>query len=263
MKKFSVILTMFFLAGCAKSLIPIPVSLLPEINRDVVSDKSYGAYPQNYQKILKDYLQNNLLNHEDAKVDFINKPNRLSISNVGKEYTGYRVCLSINSKNGKSIYTGYKTHLFIIKNEKVGLHLFDSGLLKIPFSLCVDSNDKKSIYLDDIPDEQEVTIDQMDQINLKEKEGHNAQSMSNVYILCSIENSERTFVFNQSDNLLSESVGITETQFKNIKFSKTHILGSNNLEEILINRVSGNIIITSQNNMSIEGNCSLLDKKRF
>jgi hypothetical protein len=87
--------------------------------------------------------------------------------------------------------------------------------------------------------------------------------MSNVYILCSIENSERTFVFNQSDNLLSESVGITETQFKNIKFSKTHILGSNNLEEILINRVSGNIIITSQNNMSIEGNCSLLDKKRF
>ena len=263
MKKFSVILTIFFLAGCAKSLIPMPASLLPEINRDVKSDESYGTYPQNYQKILKDYLQNNLLNHEDAKVDFINKPSRISISQVGNIYSGYRVCLSINSKNGKSIYTGYKTHLFIITDGKVALHLFDSGLLKIPFSLCVESNDKKSIYIDDIPDEQEVTIDQMDQINLKDKEDYDTQSMSNIYILCSIENSERTFVFNQSDNLLSESVGITETQYANIEFSKTHILGSNDLEEILINRVSGGIIITNQNNMSQEGSCSLLDKKRF
>ena len=254
---------MFFLAGCAKSLIPMPGSFLPEINRDVISAESYGAYPQNYQKILKDYLQNNLFNHEDAKVDFINKPNRLSISQVGTEYTGYRVCLSINSKNRKSIYTGYKTHLFIINNGKVDLHLFDSGLLKIPFSLCVESNDKKSIYIEDIPDEQEVTIDQMDQINIKEKEGYDTQSMSNIYILCTIENSERIFVFNQSDNLLSESVGITETQFKNIEFSQTHILGNNDLEEILINRVSGCIIITSQNNISQEGSCSLLDKKKF
>ena len=151
----------------------------------------------------------------------------------------------------------------MINNGKVDLHLFDSGLLKIPFSLCVESNDKKSIYIDDIPDEQEVTIDQMDQINLKDKEDYDTQSMSNIYILCSIENSERTFVFNQSDNLLSESVGITETQYANIEFSKTHILGSNDLEEILINRVSGGIIITNQNNMSQEGTCSLLDKKKF
>ena len=58
-----------------------------------------------------------------AKVEFINKPNKISVSQMGTDYDGYRLCLSINSKNNKSIYSGFKTHLFVINNSKVNLHL--------------------------------------------------------------------------------------------------------------------------------------------
>ena len=110
-----------------------------------------------------------MLNHEDAKVEFVNTPAKLSISQLAKDTTGYRVCLSINARNNKSVYTGYKTHLFMLNNGEVKLHLFDSGLLKIPFNLCVVNDESKSIYLKEIPDiEEEVLIDQMDEIELKE-----------------------------------------------------------------------------------------------
>ena len=263
MNKFTILITILFLAGCAKSLIPMPNTLMPEVNRDVISAESYGPYPKNYQKILKDYLQENLLNHEDAKVDFINTPKPLSISQVGGDYTGHRVCLSINSKNKKSIYTGYKTHLFIINNDKVELHLYDSGLLKIPFSLCVETSDKKSIYIDEIPDEQEVTIDQMDKIKIEEQKDIDQSSRSNVYILCTIDDIERTFVFNQFANIFSESIGIEEVEFNNVEFSTTHIFGNTTSEEILINRVSGSIAITKENGLNHIGDCMLLDKKKF
>ena len=59
MNKFTILITILFLAGCAKSLIPMPNTLMPEVNRDVISAESYGPYPKNYQKILKDYLQEN------------------------------------------------------------------------------------------------------------------------------------------------------------------------------------------------------------
>ena len=123
---YYILITVLFLAGCAKSLIPMPNTLMPEVNRDVISAESYGPYPKNYQKILKDYLQKNLLNHEDAKVDFINTPKPLSISQVGGDYTGHRVCLSINSKNswsgGRSSSLGPSTLLIQPKLRIYGIY---------------------------------------------------------------------------------------------------------------------------------------------
>ena len=34
----------------------------------------------------------------DAKIEFVNQPSRLSIEQMGDVYHGYRVCLSINSR---------------------------------------------------------------------------------------------------------------------------------------------------------------------
>ena len=48
-----------------------------------------------------------------------------------------------------------------------------------------------------------------------------------------------------------------------IKFSTTHILGYNLDEEILINRVSGTIIISRTGSRLSEGKCELLDEKKF
>tara|TARA_Y100000748_G_scaffold302563_1_gene305094 strand:- start:2967 stop:3755 length:789 start_codon:yes stop_codon:yes gene_type:complete len=262
MKQISLLLTVLILSGCAKSLIPMPVSVMPERNNERFPETAYGEYPSNYQKILKDYLQNNLLNHEDAKVEFINTPAKLSISQLASDTTGYRVCLSINSKNNKSVYTGYKTHLFIIKNDSVKLHLFDSGLLKIPFNLCVVNDESKSIYLKEIPDTEEVTIDKMDEIELK-KPAKRIISDENIYILCEFTDSKRTFVFNEKNNIFSESKGIDEFLYSSIRFSTTHILGSNSNEEILINRVSGEATVTEIGQKAILGNCKLLTDKKF
>ena len=91
---------------------PMTGLVMPERNTDRLSEESYGEYPEDYQKILKDFLQENLINHEGAKVEFINKPGKISITQMRNDYSGYRLCLSINSQNSKSIYTGFKTHLF-------------------------------------------------------------------------------------------------------------------------------------------------------
>jgi len=264
MNKIFLLSLALIVSGCSKGLIPMTGLVMPERNNERVSEESYGEYPENYQKILKDFLQQTLINHESAKVEFINKPSKLSLSQMGSDYSGYRLCLSINSKNGKSIYTGYKTHLFIIKNSEVDLHLFDSGLLKIPFELCVDRKTSDSIFLNEIPDQPEdIKIDEMDTIDLDKKSDPVVLNKSNVYILCEIPQIQRTFYFNESKNMFVESIGVNEIQLEDVKFSTTHILGSNKSEEILINRVSGSLIITRTGDDPISGECELLDIKKF
>ena len=262
MKKTYLITLCFLLAGCAKGIVPVPDTLMPERYTGNVSESEYGEYPDNYQKILKDYLTSNLLNHDDAKVEFVNKPSKLSIQQFGNVYHGYRVCLSINSRNNKNIYTGYKTHLFMINNGNVELHLFDSGLLKIPFELCVDRDESKTLYLEDIPDSgQEITIDNMDKIKIDEKSTDIEKQT--IYILCKFDMANRTFLFNQEQDIFSESIGIEEYKFNNIRYSSTHIYGMSGNEEILINRVSGEISSTINNDRPKLGMCELLKSRKF
>jgi hypothetical protein len=262
-KKIIIVLLSIYLGGCAKSIIPMPGSVMPERNNKTFSPESYGEYPNEYQRILKNFLQRKLINHSDAKVDFINKPSQISISQFGDDFTGYRVCLSVNARNKKSVYTGYKTHLFIINNKEVILHLYDSGLLKIPFELCVDRDESRSIYLDDIPDKkEEITIDEMDKIEI-DKEKPEKYLMKNIYILCTFDDTERTFVFNERKMLLSESIGINEIEFNNVEFSTTHILGTKLDEEILINRISGSATSTKSKTSINTGVCELLNSKKF
>ena len=264
MNKILLISLVLILSGCSKALMPMTGLVMPERNTDRLSEESYGEYPEDYQKILKDFLQENLINHEGAKVEFINKPGKISITQMRNDYSGYRLCLSINSQNSKSIYTGFKTHLFIINNSKVSLHLFDSGLLQIPFELCVDRRSSDSMFLNDIPDQPEdIKINDMDTIDLEKKSNEVPVNTKNIYILCKVNQIERTFYFNESKEILVESIGVNEVELENVKFSTTHILGSNRIEEILINRVSGSLIITKAGEDPISGECKLLDIKKF
>ena len=264
MNKILLILSALIVSSCSKSLMPMGDLFMPVHNTERLSEESYGEYPENYQKILKDFLQQSLINHESAKVEFINKPRKHSITQMGSDYSGYRLCLSINSKNRKSIYTGYKTHLFIIKNSKVNLHLFDSGLLKIPFEFCVDRKASDSMFLNEIPDQpEEIKIDEMDTIDLNQKSDPVLLNNKNIYILCETPETKRTFYFNESKNMFVESIGINEKELEDVKFSTTHILGLNKSEEILINRVSGSLIVTAAGKDPVSGQCELLDVKKF
>ena len=263
-KKYYLILFTLFLSGCGKSLIPLPSMALPERNLSYVNDIDLGPYPENYQLLLKNYLIKNLINQETAKLDFINTPQKISISHLGSEFNGYRVCLSINTKNRKNIYTGYKTHLFLFKNDIIELHLYDSGLLKIPFELCVDRDEQKSIYIDDIPDiNPEITIDKMDSPEVIKNKELLGTKKNPKYILCDVNSIERTFYFHENSNSLSESIGVKDKNFDNVVYSKTHISGSYKNEEVLINRVSGKIILSYGSKKPVSGECSLLKNRKF
>ncbi len=270
MKKL--LLLIILISGCAKSIVPLPQTVIPEMNPNPSPSANYGSYPSNYQKILKNFLKENIRKPDDAKLEFVNKPRKIAITHLGDDYYGYRICLSINQKNPKSIYTGYKNHFFLINENKITLHLFDSGLLKIPFELCVHRQEDRTMYIDDIPEIStpdivpEVTIDEMDDPNLINKTPTRKQDSSyarDIYILCNIKDKEYTFVFNQSQNMLSESIGTETIPFEIVEFSKTHILGKIDDKEILINRVSGSIYYTDDKSSNIKGSCQLLDKKKF
>ena len=83
-----------------------------------------------------------------------------------------------------------------------------------------------------------------------------------IYISCNIDDKEYTYVFNQAINSLEESVDIKTIPFEKVEFSKTHILGMSQDKEILINRVSGTVFLTT-NKVEKKGMCKLLSKKKF
>ena len=127
------------LSACSK--IDAPSLISPSQNSELLN-VSYGETPENYQKILKDYLIKNLKNYKTAKVEFINEPAKLTIDHLGDTYAGYRVCLSINEQRG-DYYIGYRNHFFMIQGDNVKLHLFDSGLLLFRLNIVLPEIDQE------------------------------------------------------------------------------------------------------------------------
>ena len=176
MKIYLSFILLLVISSCGK--IPVPSIIAPSENRNI-QKVSFGEEPISYQNILKNYLISNLKNYKTAKVEFINKPSKLSIDHLGDNYSGYRVCLSINEKRG-DYYIGYKNHFFLINNNKVDLHLYDSGLLTIPFEYCVSRNINNEYFIDDIPEKiEEISVEGMDRVNLSSIENSSYQNLIN------------------------------------------------------------------------------------
>ena len=254
MRSLNFIITLLILSSCTQ--IPTPSILAPSANQDI-RQVSYGELPDNYQKILKDYLIKNLDNYKEAKVEFINEPEKLSIDHLGDSYTGYRICLSINVKQGE-YYRGYRNHFFMIKDGEISLHLFDSGLLKIPFEYCVSRDTTNEIFIEDIPDQkEEITVDKMDdkKIIVKRDEEYRTDT---IYILCDINGSEFTYLFNEKNKIFKNVDGVAEKIYE-VEFNEAFIVAKSNDTEAKINRVSGKITT----NNGITGSCKLLNKTKF
>ena len=270
MKKYSLLLLIVFLTGCAKTLMPIPAGAIPEIIAFPDKSASYGQYPKDYQKILQQHLKKQFKDTSKVKVEFVNKPKKIAVETLTGEFYGYRICVSLEDTSREYHKdTRHKNHFFLIRNSKIKLHLFDSGLLKIPFELCVDRRDR-GIYLEDIPEQpaREIDIDTMDDPSLIQepaprKERRPITYDKDIFISCEINDNEHTYVFNEAINTLHESIGMDLISFETVEFSKTHILGRSRAKEVLINRVSGSIFMTDDNITDAKGSCELLDKKKF
>ena len=113
MKKVIMILALCLtVAGC--------VTIPPPTQYELLS-ASYGAYPQNYKAIVKEYMEDVLIDptsvlysrwtdaEEGWYRDFYEKRNVF----------GYRVCVWINGKNAYGGYTGSKLSYFLIRNGNV------------------------------------------------------------------------------------------------------------------------------------------------
>ena len=265
MKIKNLVFLMLVFSGCAKSLIPLPFNAMPEININPDPSVSYGVYPENYQIILQNFLKTKFKDSSKVKVEFVSKPEKLSVSTMRDEFNGYRVCLSIFDEGDTKNKT-YKNHFFLINNGKVITHLYDSGLLKLPFELCVSRANTKNRYLDDINEIPEPTsIEEMDDPSIVKPRGKIEEYQKpkyNIFISCSIKESEYTYVFNEFNNILYESIGIDQLHYESVEFSDTHILARSGPKELLINRVSGTMYITN-GEIKEKGLCKLLDKTKF
>jgi hypothetical protein len=266
MKGLNLILCLFIIGSCSK--IPAPSFLSPSESSSL-QKVSFGESPNNnYQKILKDYLVNNMNSYKRARVEFINSPSKISIDHLGDTYSGYRVCLSINEKKG-DYYRGYKNHFFLINNDKVILHLYDSGLLVIPFEYCVTRNIKNEFFVEDIPEEKYTEIENMDNSELIEKKENEIEIAKidqqshniNTYILCNIDNIEYTYIFNEKSKNFAMVNGLKKVDYQ-VSFNEAYIVATLEDIEVTINRVSGKLV-ESYDNKSKSGSCELLDKTKF
>ena len=255
MKLFSIIIVSIFIVSCGH--IPAP-SLISPSEPENIKKVNYGDSPDNYQKILKNYLIKNLKNYKTAKVEFINEPASLTIEHLGDTYIGYRVCLSINEQRG-DYYVGYRNHFFMINNNNVTLHLYDSGLLTIPFEYCVTRDTTREIFIDDIPEEsKDIAIEKMDEVKIAKRD-QDINIIGNTYIICNFNEQQKTYVFNESKSTFKLINKLEETAFS-VDFNDAFIVATRDNIELSINRVSGDAKI---NNDLKSGNCRLTDKRRF
>ncbi len=254
------ILVSFFLIllfiSCSK--IPAPSILAPSETQNLQL-VSYGDVPNNYQKILKDYLIQNLKNYKTARVEFINEPAKLSIDHLGDSYSGYRVCLSINEQRGE-YYIGYRNHFFLINNNKVQLHLYDSGLLTIPFEYCVTRDTTRELFIDEIPEiTDDITVEKMDDIKIVKKETYRDIS-GNTFIICNFNNKQSTYVFNEKKKMFKLINKLDEIDYE-VNFNEAYIVATLSNVELSINRVNGKATLLKD---SInDGKCELTDKTKF
>ena len=96
--KYAYIITLLFVvSSCSK--VPALSIASPSYNTQV-SNTEYGEPPEKYPKILKNYLIKVIKNYKEAKIEFVNEPNKMSLKHLGEVYTGYRLCLSLMKKQG-------------------------------------------------------------------------------------------------------------------------------------------------------------------
>ena len=111
----SVLLCIGFV-GCASPRVE-PVKPSPE--EQAAAD--YGAYPEKYEQIVKEYMQGKLKDPESARFRFQGKP-RKSYNTVYEKSAlqyYYTVEADINAKNSYGGYVGEHKYLFHIRNDRV------------------------------------------------------------------------------------------------------------------------------------------------
>jgi hypothetical protein len=92
-----------------------------------LANADYGSYPDNYMQSLKNYGKGFLKDPPSARWNFNYLPREMWLKYWGGIRYGYGVCTEINTRTNLGVYTGFRTHFFLIKNGRVVQHIYDSG----------------------------------------------------------------------------------------------------------------------------------------
>jgi len=85
-----------------------------------ISNADYGAYPNNYQETIKNYMENLLFDPYSAVYSNWSGPAQgYSGGRFIQIAFGYRVCVDINAKNRMGGYVGKKLHYFLIHDGRI------------------------------------------------------------------------------------------------------------------------------------------------
>jgi len=93
-------------------------------------DADYGAYPDNYQEIARDYLLKELRDPGSIDIQSMSEPEKQWIGDkfTGIKY-GYLVCVQVNSKNLLGNLTGLRSDALLIRDDVVIDYVKDGELI--------------------------------------------------------------------------------------------------------------------------------------
>jgi hypothetical protein len=114
MLKKLLIVTSVITAGCAA---PPPAEEPPQAVD--TKNANYGAYPTDYEALVKNWGSANLKDPDSARYSKISKPRKEYMFENKQPFFGYSICAAINAKNSYGGYTGNQTYWFLIRDGKI------------------------------------------------------------------------------------------------------------------------------------------------
>jgi len=117
------LLACLLVTGLTQSVPPGPAQSASPNPAQTVSpfSSSYGAYPENYQEIITNWLNSSLVDPRSVVVKWLSepKPGELAVDKAGKTVSGFVVDFSVNARNLFGAYTGPQKHTALIRDGQV------------------------------------------------------------------------------------------------------------------------------------------------
>jgi len=236
----------------------------------IVANVDYGPFPENYQELVKAYLQTQptISPLDLSTARFLNTPNEFIYTQLGRaDKYGYRVCVLVSTVDSRDT----RSNFLLINNDQVIKHLHDSGLIRLSDDFCdvqmLALDSKASGAVTEVvpaavvvaPDAAVVAPEVVVLAPVATVDTHGFK-----YIVCSANGEERFFAFNaEKHQLLEERAGRVVITLALEQLSDTFIVATgNDNARIAINRISGTMLYQHAGSES-EGSCELTSRQMF
>ena len=144
MKKLFTVFFVSLFTACASTA---PEASLPTPpTKEEILAADYGAFPTNYQEVIKKYVSTNLKDPESARYEFLTQPSRGYLLIHGRKF-GWTACVSVNAKNSYGGYSGSDRGLLLLQGDKVVDSTYDGNETseEIGRHYCSDAMIKQSM----------------------------------------------------------------------------------------------------------------------